>query len=108
VRGDADALAQLLGNLVQNAVDASPEGASVYVSIRRTKAAVRVEILDEGPGIPPEVRARIYEPFLTTKRGGIGLGLSICREIAASHHADLQLDAGRQGRGTCATVSFAC
>jgi signal transduction histidine kinase len=106
VQGDTDTLTQLFGNLLQNAVDASPNGSCVRIFVRRADGSVRVEIIDEGTGIPGDVRARLFEPFVTTKRSGIGLGLSICREIADAHRADLRFESGPGGIGTTAIIMF--
>jgi signal transduction histidine kinase len=104
--GDAQALTQLFGNLLQNAIEASPDGGRVWIGLRGTELSVSVEIVDEGPGIPGSVRERAFEPFVTTKPHGLGLGLSICREIVEAHHAELHFEPGPEGVGTRAIVNF--
>lgn len=104
--GDPQALTQLFGNLLRNAIEASPDGSRVRISVRTTGVAVTVEIEDEGPGSPGSVRDRAFEPFVTTKPRGLGLGLSICREIAEAHNAELRFETGSGGVGTLAIVNF--
>jgi two-component system, NtrC family, sensor kinase len=91
--GHPEKLRQVLVNLVRNAAEAAaPEGrVSVAVGARGDSAEVSVQ--DSGPGIAPEVRARLFEPFFTTKPRGTGLGLAVSRAIARAHGGDLALDA---------------
>jgi len=77
-------LRQALYNLVQNAVEASPKGGTVWVSAASEDGMFELRVKDNGPGIPQEIRERIFEPFFTTKpsstrTGGMGLGLSLVR-----------------------------
>ncbi len=87
VRADGDRLVQVVTNLLSNAIDFSPEGASVEVSIGRHDGVIRVSVRDRGPGIPDSFRDRVFEKFSQAdtsdrrQRGGTGLGLSICRAI---------------------------
>jgi signal transduction histidine kinase len=64
-----------------------------------------VQILDRGPGLPADVRERLFEPFVTTRAAGTGLGLAIARRLAGLQGATLTLD-DRPGGGTIATVTF--
>jgi signal transduction histidine kinase len=76
------------------------------VTARAEEGAVVVEIRDDGPGIAPEVRERLFEPFVTTKVGrGSGLGLSISRKIVEEHGGQLELESAL-GAGTCVTLRF--
>jgi len=83
-------LRQIVYNLVQNAVDASPAGGTVDVLARVEDRELVVEVHDQGPGVPVELRERIFEPFFTTKdasvrTSGMGLGLSmVARSVAAA------------------------
>ena len=83
VRGFAGELNQIWGNLIDNALDAAPQGARVNVLASREKAGVLVRIVDNGPGIPAGIRERIFDPFFTTKPmgQGTGLGLDIVRRL---------------------------
>lgn len=102
-------LASLLYNLTDNAFKASPPGAAVRVSGESTPTGVTVRVEDHGRGIAPENLSRITEPFFREDKarsramGGAGLGLSLCKEIAAIHGTQLRFDS-EQGRGT--VVSF--
>ena len=87
VRGDSDRLRQVLDNLLSNAMKFSPEGKQVTITIERVKDNIRVNISDEGEGIPVEFQKRIFERFsradspTTRLQGGTGLGLSISKAI---------------------------
>jgi signal transduction histidine kinase len=93
---------QVLFNLVRNAVEAMAGGARRSITIATTRAGphtVQVSIADTGPGLPERVRAKLFEPFVTTKASGMGVGLSICRVIVESHGGTLQV-ADNPGGGT--------
>lgn len=77
-------LEQLLGNLVTNAVESCGRAVVVNVSALREGRVVRMAVTDDGPGIAPEMRERVFEPFFTTRPGRTGLGLTIAREAAHS------------------------
>jgi signal transduction histidine kinase len=86
---DADAMARAIDNLVRNAVEASPAGSTVEVSVREMADRVSISIEDHGPGVPADRAAELFEPFFTTKPDGTGLGLAICRAIARAHGGDV-------------------
>jgi signal transduction histidine kinase len=91
---DADdiLLKQVFVNLLQNAVEASPSGAHVAVTIRNVNTGRwLVSIADQGCGIPDDNHARIFHPFFTTKVTGTGLGLALARKIVVSHGGSLTL-----------------
>ena len=92
VRGFAAELNQVWGNLIDNALDAVANGGRVEVLAIRESQNVVVRILDDGPGIPEEVRDRIFDPFFTTKPmgQGTGLGLDIVRRLV--RHNDGAID----------------
>jgi signal transduction histidine kinase len=86
-------LAQVWTNLLDNAIDAAPEGSSIGVRLWQESDSVCVGILDHGPGIPPENWEQIYQPFFTTKDVGVGtgLGLDIAHRIIVNHfHGDIR------------------
>jgi PAS domain S-box-containing protein len=94
VNGDAVQLQQVLINLLMNACDAMAGAASddAVIVVRCTPAgadAVQLSVIDSGAGIPTAALAQIFDPFYTTKERGMGLGLSICRNIIAAHHGQL-------------------
>lgn len=95
---DGARIKQVLLNLVQNAVQASPRGGVVEVRARRQGRQAVVEVSDQGPGVPREHRDKLFSPFFTTKQGGTGLGLAISRKIVVAHGGCLELaEARRQG-----------
>ncbi|WP_139925137.1 sensor histidine kinase [Hymenobacter sp. DG01] len=93
VRGQVSSLNQVWTNLLDNAIDALPPGGEITVRTRQEGDFVRVFIIDNGPGIPPEVLPRIMEPFYTTKPAGegTGLGLDIALRIVEQHGGRLEV-----------------
>jgi two-component system sensor histidine kinase AtoS len=102
---DPDHLRQVLLNLVQNALQASPEGGRVVVRARAEEAQTVVEVTDTGPGIAPDKLAQVFEPFFTTTPGGTGLGLSISRQLAELNGGSLTLES-TPGQGATARVTL--
>ena len=93
-RSDADPqqLDQVFVNLLLNAVEAMANGGSLHVTIDRpddTNGMLRIVFRDTGTGIPDEVMVRLFEPFVTSKERGIGLGLAISRRIMQEHGGSL-------------------
>lgn len=103
VRGDHDRLVQVVTNLLSNALKFSPDNASVGLIIRHRGVRWRLEVSDSGPGVPPEVRGRIFERFVHSdgkvrrKHSGSGLGLSISHAIIEAHEGLIDLETGPQG-----------
>ena len=109
VAGDADALRTLLRNLVDNAVRYTPAGGRVDVTVESGAPGPRLTVTDDGPGIPPEDRARVFDRFYRragTDQPGSGLGLAIVKAIADAHGATVSLADGPAGKGLAVTVSF--
>lgn len=100
---DAEQARQVLWNLLRNAFDASPEGASVEVQAEREGSRWRVDVIDHGTGLDPAIRHVLYEPFRTTKPSGTGLGLALVHRIMESHGGRIQLS-DAEGGGTRASV----
>jgi signal transduction histidine kinase len=93
-------------NLVQNAVEAFPDGASGTVRVRAKYAdGWELTITDDGPGIPPDVAARIFEPLFTTKAKGTGLGLAVVKSIVERHGGTIELDSA-PGKGTTFRIAW--
>jgi len=93
-------LEQVFINLILNAYDAMPQGGELHISGRLARDMVEIIFEDTGPGVPPEERTRIFEPFVSTKENGTGLGLSVSYGIIAAHGGSLDLISGR-GKGAC-------
>jgi len=110
VIGNASQLQQLFLNLCLNAIQAMEPGGELTVRVADLSegggSTLIVEVADTGPGIPDDLLATIFDPFVTTKPHGTGLGLAICRGIADAHHARLAVR-NNVGRPGCSfTVEF--
>jgi signal transduction histidine kinase len=105
VFADAYYLRQALENLVRNAREAmaGQAGARLKVSVQRDAGQAVVQIADNGPGIAPDKLERIFQPFVSTKGKGMGLGLAICREIVESHGGRIEVESA-EGQGTTFTL----
>jgi signal transduction histidine kinase len=93
VQGDRVQLQQVLLNLIINAIEAmrdvDKEERELLISTRNEPDGVSVEVRDSGPGVTPAALDRVFEAFYTTKPGGLGLGLSICRSVVEAHNGRL-------------------
>ena len=114
VHGDPVQLQQVVVNLVLNACDAmtsvSPRERRLFLDTRCVAPArVSLVVADRGPGLAPEVVAKLFQPFQTSKSGGLGLGLAICRAIATSHLGQISGENNPGGRGAvfCLTLPSA-
>lgn len=108
VYGDAYYLRQVFDNLVRNAREAmegQPEPPRLQVRVARQAGNAEVRVTDNGPGIAPENLHHIFQPFVSTKGKGMGLGLAICREIVEGHGGRLDVES-IVGRGTTFVVSL--
>ena len=105
VLGDPSELEQLFHNLLVNAHEATPPEGTVAVEVSVGGDQVVVTVADSGPGIPPDLLAQVFDPFITTKSRGSGLGLTIVGGIARAHQAKLRAD-NRPGGGALFTVVF--
>jgi signal transduction histidine kinase len=103
VHGRADELTQVVINLVVNALDVMPAGGVLTFRILpgdESLSHLALEIADTGPGVPPELRAQIFDPFVTTKAEGTGLGLAISCQIVERHRGKLTLGPPASGGST--------
>ncbi len=104
---DADLIERVFANLALNAYEAmGREGGVLHVSahpVTDGKRGVRITFQDTGPGIPPELREQIFNPFFTTKESGVGLGLSITSKIVDDHRGSIRVVSG-PGQGACFEV----
>lgn len=100
---------QVLVNLVKNSIDALKtsgiESPMISVGVRRCEKMLEVRVVDNGPGVPEKSVSRLFEPFYTTKPHGVGLGLSICKNIAVAHGGNLSYSKAGTG-GACFTLSI--
>jgi PAS domain S-box-containing protein len=108
VWADADQLHQVFANLfvnAQQALQSSTGARQLRITTRHDAASVRVEVADNGPGIPPEIAKRIFDPFFTTKPQGVGtgVGLSVCHGVIAAHDGEISLK-GEPGQGAVFVV----
>lgn len=110
--GDRGLLTQVFLNLVTNACDAMPEGGVVRIAARRSPVSsmnghisqeLEIRVTDEGVGIPPENREKIFDPFFSTKPKGTGLGLALTHKIICAHDGSIEV-ASAPERGTCFSV----
>ena len=93
VLGDATQMRQIVHNLLRNAEDAQEgkDGASIEISTRRIGERAELCVADAGPGFPPEIMARVFEPYVTTKAKGTGLGLAIVKKIVDEHYGSIDI-----------------
>ncbi len=94
---DHEGLKQVFWSLVRNARDAAPRGSIVHVLVRRDSERVRIRVADCGPGIPFARREEIFEPLVSTKPEGLGLGLAVARHLAEAMGATLSVEGGHPG-----------
>jgi len=106
VLGYADRLKQLFHNLLRNATDASAPGSKIVIRLFGAENGTVVQVTDEGTGLDPLIRDRLFQPFVSTKTAGRGLGLSICLEIARAHGASLTLRNRESAHGAIAEITF--
>jgi signal transduction histidine kinase len=105
---DPDLLYRAFVNLFANALQAMPHGGTLRVRTALTNGNMgspRMELIiqDTGPGIPPDVRKKIFNPFFTTREKGSGLGLAIVQNIIDSHHGEIEVDS-EEGKGTAMII----
>lgn len=104
IEADGEQLLQLIYNLCLNALDAMPDGGSLVVDTQQVDQTVRLSVRDTGPGIEPRVLARLFQPFVTSKETGVGIGLVICKRIADAHRGRLRGE--NLDDGACFTVEL--
>jgi two-component system sensor histidine kinase HydH len=85
VSADAGKLRQVIANVVVNAVEATPPSGTITINAQTHGDRATLTVADDGPGIAPEIKDQIFEPFVTTKSHGTGLGLAIAHAIVDAH-----------------------
>jgi nitrogen fixation/metabolism regulation signal transduction histidine kinase len=107
ILGDATMLRQVLHNLLKNAQDAleGRQDALIRVKLSPENGMVRLVVCDNGPGFPPDLIARAFEPYVTSKRHGTGLGLAIVKKIVEEHKGNIRIENQPQG-GTCVALTL--
>jgi signal transduction histidine kinase len=104
---DRTRIERVFTNVVQNALEMMPEGGEIRISARLVDGAALAEVEDTGPGISPEAKARLFEPFASFgKKGGMGLGLALSRQAVLEHGGDLWAAEPRSGRGARFMLRF--
>jgi signal transduction histidine kinase len=97
VSGDRGQLRQLFVNLLENAVQACGQSGDVFITGQRLEDFVRISVEDTGPGIDVATRRRLFEPLVTTKEKGVGLGLALVRRIAERHEGSVEYEPRESG-----------
>jgi signal transduction histidine kinase len=96
-RFDASQMQRALDNLILNAIQNTPPGGSVAIDAAKRGSALLLRVEDDGPGLPDAVRDGLFEPFVTARADGTGLGLAVTQEIARAHHGEARLAASARG-----------
>ncbi|SPE23928.1 putative Histidine kinase [Candidatus Sulfopaludibacter sp. SbA3] len=100
---DPEQVGNMLLNLVMNSIQAPPGGGQVVVAARPDADNVVITVKDHGCGIAPDIIARVFDPFFTTRENGLGLGLTVARQIAVAHCGNIMV-IGSSEKGTCVSV----
>jgi signal transduction histidine kinase len=103
---DRGRIDSVVGNLVGNAIEAMPGGGSIHISTAATETSVVVRVLDNGPGVAPEIRDHLFQPFATARKSnGWGLGLLHARQTVIEHGGSMWFESPRRG-GACFAFSL--
>ncbi|MCK9200641.1 MAG: sensor histidine kinase N-terminal domain-containing protein [Gallionella sp.] len=109
IQGDSNSLTEMLNNLIDNAIRYTPTGGHITVGLNATPQGAELSVEDNGPGIAPQHRERVFERFyriLGSGQSGSGLGLAIVAEVAKRHGAEIRLDEGIGGSGLRIAIRF--
>jgi len=101
---DREALRKIIVNLIENALEAMPDGGEVSISCRRRDGAVEIRVVDSGTGLSEEAQERLFEPYFSTKTTGTGLGLAICQRFASEMNGSISLRNREDAAGVEAVV----
>lgn len=105
ILGDAVALNRVFSNMISNAVQAMPQGGTLKVTVLKRDGVCRITFKDTGMGIPRERLPTLFDDFVTTKSGGLGLGLAITKKIVSGHGGEIVVES-EVGRGTSFLMKF--
>ena len=105
IAADAELLKIVFLNLFLNSAHAMRQKGAIAVTLSASEDVCRIEVADTGPGIPPEIRAKLFTPFVTTKSRGTGLGLSTVKRLVEAHAGTIQVDCPPEG-GTTVVISL--
>jgi len=105
IKADADLIKQAVLNIAINGIQAMPDGGALQLSARREDGMVEVEVHDQGPGIPPEIRDKIFNLYFTTKKSGSGIGLAMTYRVVQLHNGTMDFDSP-PGQGTTFHLRF--
>jgi PAS domain S-box-containing protein len=105
LRVDPDRMKRVFINLIENAIDAMPQGGTLTISSRKSGDNVEIVLTDTGSGIPEKVMENLWKPLQTTKAKGLGLGLPICKRIMDAHGGSMSVNS-EVGRGTTLTIQL--
>jgi signal transduction histidine kinase len=97
IDADPDDLLHVLVNLFANAAQAQGGTGAIHVSAERSKGGTVLRVADDGPGVPPDIRSRIFDALFTTRARGTGLGLALCRRILYAHGGEIELEPSQKG-----------
>ena len=103
---DKDCFRQIMINLINNAIQASAEGGKVKIILHRKDSQIRVEVVDQGKGIPEQVIDKIFDPFFTTREKGTGLGLAIVKKLVNAHGGTIFAESAGLDRGARFVISL--
>jgi signal transduction histidine kinase len=104
-RMDVDLVKQALLNIVLNGVQAMPDGGALTIATRREGEGALITVRDQGPGIPAEIRDKVFNLYFTTKKGGSGIGLAMAYRVVQLHHGNLEFTSVA-GHGTTFYLRF--
>jgi PAS domain S-box-containing protein len=105
VNVDAEQLQLAVQNVLMNAAQAMNGSGAIHISIARNAASWTISVADTGPGMPPDIKAKVFEPFFTTRSRGTGLGLPIARRVVEAHGGTIGVDTPASG-GTVVSMSL--
>lgn len=105
IRGDADMLKQAILNLVLNGIEAMKNGGNLWLKVSREDNSVILNVSDDGPGIPPEARDKVFQLYFTTKQRGSGIGLAMTYRAVQLHNGTINFST-ELGRGTAFQMQF--